>query len=285
MNAFEIILLCMAYTFLSIAIFLQVVCYKRNLENLETIGLTFSLLILVVTLTVTSLSAQSLDESTNVFILLAMILVATLAPLNILSERQHRIKPFWNKLLIVISLGLFLTTLLGYIFEWLEFLQYVVVIFLGASIVSSMVLVRMTKPREMVVHREKADRIFAIAFMIIIPLSLAANYVAEMQHLNSSIGFTVPLVFILLAASKISDDLQRLSLFKTGIEAKEQSLINYSLTKREKEIAQLLIKGKTYEQISKELFISMPTVKSHTSNIYKKCQVKTRSELTHLLNH
>jgi DNA-binding NarL/FixJ family response regulator len=55
------------------------------------------------------------------------------------------------------------------------------------------------------------------------------------------------------------------------------------LTKREQEIATLLTKGITYKEISESLFISMPTVKTHTSNIYKKCGVKNRSELTALL--
>lgn len=51
------------------------------------------------------------------------------------------------------------------------------------------------------------------------------------------------------------------------------------LSNREKEICNLLIKGKTYNEISLELTISATTVKYHTKNIYKKCCCKNRVEL------
>ncbi|MCL4148268.1 UNVERIFIED_CONTAM: hypothetical protein GTU68_025111 [Idotea baltica] len=86
-----------------------------------------------------------------------------------------------------------------------------------------------------------------------------------------------------MSGHKLIDDLQRLSLFNPKVELKEQHFQNYALTNREKEIAALLTEGKTYKQISTELFISLPTVKTHTSNIYRKCGVKNRSTLTALL--
>lgn len=53
---------------------------------------------------------------------------------------------------------------------------------------------------------------------------------------------------------------------------------NTPLTKRETEILQLISEGKTYTQISEELFISKETSKTHIKNIYSKLQVKSKSE-------
>jgi DNA-binding NarL/FixJ family response regulator len=50
------------------------------------------------------------------------------------------------------------------------------------------------------------------------------------------------------------------------------------LTKRETEILQLISEGKTYTQISEQLFISRETSKTHIKNIYSKLQVNKKSE-------
>jgi DNA-binding NarL/FixJ family response regulator len=53
---------------------------------------------------------------------------------------------------------------------------------------------------------------------------------------------------------------------------------NSPLTRRETEILQLISEGKTYTQISEDLFISKETSKTHIRNIYSKLQVKSKSE-------
>jgi DNA-binding NarL/FixJ family response regulator len=53
---------------------------------------------------------------------------------------------------------------------------------------------------------------------------------------------------------------------------------NSPLTKRETEILQLIAEGKTYTQITEELFISKETAKTLIKNIYSKLQVNSKSE-------
>jgi DNA-binding NarL/FixJ family response regulator len=53
---------------------------------------------------------------------------------------------------------------------------------------------------------------------------------------------------------------------------------NSPLTKRETTKLQLISEGKTYTQISEELFISKETAKTHIKNIYSKLQVNSKSE-------
>jgi DNA-binding CsgD family transcriptional regulator len=55
----------------------------------------------------------------------------------------------------------------------------------------------------------------------------------------------------------------------------------YKITKREEEIIELLLEGKTNGEIQGKLFISFHTVKNHLSNIYRKFKVKSRHELVH----
>lgn len=51
-----------------------------------------------------------------------------------------------------------------------------------------------------------------------------------------------------------------------------------SLSERELEVLALLASGRTNSEIARDLFVSVGTVKSHTSNIYRKLEAKNRTE-------
>lgn len=53
----------------------------------------------------------------------------------------------------------------------------------------------------------------------------------------------------------------------------------FGITAREKEVVSILMKGYSYNKISEELVISLPTTKSHVQNIYKKVGVNNKFEL------
>ncbi|WP_218031476.1 helix-turn-helix transcriptional regulator [Paenibacillus kobensis] len=53
------------------------------------------------------------------------------------------------------------------------------------------------------------------------------------------------------------------------------------LSKREKEIAELLIQGRSNKDIAVQLYLSEVTVKKHAANIYKKLDIKNRVQLVH----
>ena len=50
------------------------------------------------------------------------------------------------------------------------------------------------------------------------------------------------------------------------------------LSKREKEILSLLVKGKSYKAVASECFISIDTVSTHVRHIYEKLHVHSKSE-------
>jgi DNA-binding CsgD family transcriptional regulator len=63
----------------------------------------------------------------------------------------------------------------------------------------------------------------------------------------------------------------------------ERTFDRYEVSKREREIIQLILKGKTNKNIEDELYISLNTVKSYIYRIYKKFGVQNRLELIHLI--
>ena len=282
MHQFEYILLILTYTALTISLFLQVLCYKKKMENWETIGLTSSLILLLISMSVSPLMPEK--ETTTLPTLLCMILVAISTFLNTLGQQKHSIPIKFKKIIIAFSFMLAVIVIVSKLLHFMMFAQWAVVLFLIFSIVLSMLITRRTKPIRQFQHLEKSDKIFAFTFLILTPIYLIFHYAFEKAYQQFQIGFLLYIAFTALAARKIYDDLQRLSLIKTDFEPSQQQFKNYGLTEREQEIATLLHKGMTYQNIADQLFISLPTVKTHTSNIYKKCSVKNRNELANLLS-
>ncbi len=65
----------------------------------------------------------------------------------------------------------------------------------------------------------------------------------------------------------------------------EEFFKEYSLSDREKEIVKGIIKFQSNNEIAKNLYISIPTVKFHVKNIYSKLNVKNRRELIEKLKN
>jgi LuxR family maltose regulon positive regulatory protein len=57
------------------------------------------------------------------------------------------------------------------------------------------------------------------------------------------------------------------------------SMNSYPLSKREREIVLRILNGRSNQQIAKELFVSVATVKTHINNIYKKLPVEAKDWL------
>jgi DNA-binding NarL/FixJ family response regulator len=64
-------------------------------------------------------------------------------------------------------------------------------------------------------------------------------------------------------------------IFKKYVPSNDNSS---TLTNREKEILSFLVEGFNYKEISKQLFISLDTVRNHIRHIYEKLQVHSKSQ-------
>jgi len=87
------------------------------------------------------------------------------------------------------------------------------------------------------------------------------------------------LATINMALSNYKFVLKKGDISKSNIEAK----FNTSFTDQESKVLVKLIQGKSYKQIAIALSISPNTVKYHASNIYNKCDVKSRAALISIL--
>jgi len=61
-------------------------------------------------------------------------------------------------------------------------------------------------------------------------------------------------------------------------EINEAALQKLNLSSREYEVLQLLAKGYSNYEISKQLFLSVSTIKTHVSNLFSKMDVKKRTQ-------
>lgn len=78
----------------------------------------------------------------------------------------------------------------------------------------------------------------------------------------------------------ILDNLHQKFFLRTVDEVSVHSVYNDTpLTKREKEVLQLLLQGVTPKNISQILYIAQPTTNTHIRNIYKKTHVSSIREL------
>ena len=68
-----------------------------------------------------------------------------------------------------------------------------------------------------------------------------------------------------------------MSKYKPPVRGSEGNMTNSILTKREREVFELLIKNKATSEIAKELKISDKTVRNHISNAMQKLGVKGRA--------
>lgn len=281
MLTIEYLILILLYTSLTISLIFQWLCYKRKMETLETITFTISILLLVISISISPLLPK--ENTTNIFTMLCMILISLTTVLQTLKEQKHNIPNIYKNAHISISIALSLFVLMCKAFDYMQFAQFIVVAFLIISIVTSMIITRQTKTVRQFQHIEKSNKIFAIVFLTLVPIYLITHYCFDNKFGQFQIGFLLYFALIALAVRKTYDDLQRLSLIQSRLNPKDQQLENYGLTQREKEVAKLLLEGLTYKDITSKLFISLPTVKTHSSNIYRKCSVKNRNELAYLI--
>lgn len=119
-------------------------------------------------------------------------------------------------------------------------------VFLGGILGNKMILLN--------IQNEKISVIGLIIIFITIILLLP---------LNNQLGFLLKNYFYLEGLSVVKESF---------IEIKE-------LTKREGEIVNLLLTGRTYKMIAEELYLSENTIKTHIKNIYSKLNVKNKTEL------
>jgi DNA-binding CsgD family transcriptional regulator len=77
--------------------------------------------------------------------------------------------------------------------------------------------------------------------------------------------------------------LARAELARVGLRTSASGSTNTDLTSAERRVAELVVAGHTNAEVAAELFMSRRTVESHLSHIYRKLDVRSRTELSRAL--
>jgi DNA-binding CsgD family transcriptional regulator len=113
---------------------------------------------------------------------------------------------------------------------------------------------------------------------------MAANSLYEIpSQANNALNFSKSILLYILILSLARKAIEMLELNHTST-INENFIISHKISKREKEVLQLICLGKTNKEIAEKLFISEQTVKGHAYNLYRKVEVENRVQLVNLAN-
>lgn len=116
--------------------------------------------------------------------------------------------------------------------------------------------------------------IFTFLFLVVVFMENFTSILFPQYH---STIFEIPGLFLLnISIVYLSI---KYGFFAKGKKDLEATLQTLELTNREKDICRLLLENLPYKEIAGKLSISVDTVKTHVSNLYKKNGFKNRKEL------
>ncbi len=124
-----------------------------------------------------------------------------------------------------------------------------------------------------------------IPFGPVILVELYRSRIPFLKDLDAFELFSTPLYFLVLNGLSVLFALtyfNRPAYFQGG-RLTPAFLAEFALTKRESEIVEWLVQGKSYKEISEALFISFKTVDNHVQSIYQKTKVRSRIQLLNLV--
>ena len=137
------------------------------------------------------------------------------------------------------------------------------------------------------IQERKNNRLFGLFYIL---FAIGTIILLNLAHRGPIFGFGF--IILLFSIHLIPVFFQTLHLDKNFVESVrspdftsslEDFIEKYQISKREKEVIQLISRGKGNQDISDSLFISLQTVKDHIHHIYIKTGVKNRVQLTNLI--
>ncbi len=292
MEILKIIFLILAYSLGIATLIVQVICYLKDLEYKETIFFTIVFLLLIIASTIQGLVKTEnllLFEIQNLVVNVLTVVFAISIPINIHKERVDMFRKTRNGVVITIGTIIISLVILLHSLNLSVLTIWFVSGHLFLSVIYSMFYLLFTKPGTLIQFREKSERLLAFIVLLIMIVSFVlfvVNYEKfTLKLLQQNGGIILAIICIILSVSKIPGDIKKLIQTDKIIATDENKLEKLGITQREQEVIQLLVTGKTYKEIATALFISLPTVKTHVSNVYSKAKVRNRLELSNLINN
>lgn len=135
---------------------------------------------------------------------------------------------------------------------------------------------------------KKNRQIVGLMALLFLPLFILIDIIRiidifEMLHISRTI-LVVPVFFTVWSLFFIHEDIISV-IYKKHKRSYKDFYDTFKFTPRERETGELLIKGFTYEEISKKLFVSKETIKTHIKNIYTKTEVSSKIQLINKIDN
>lgn len=168
---------------------------------------------------------------------------------------------------------------------------YRIVIFLGSFIALFLFFFLFWKLWQSQLFSNNANKIISftfISFSIIFSLKFLFNSLALKGGFDfpfkviPSIYLVQSLISIYIIKFLLEPYLKKNIIHNSEPERIKEFLDFLGLSKRESEVAGLILEGQTNKEIEEKLFISISTVKFHVGNIYKKSSVQSRNQFINL---
>lgn len=127
----------------------------------------------------------------------------------------------------------------------------------------------------------KKDRRTGLIFLITLTIHVSILFTSIFSSSDFSGFLYFPIFYMWIGGFNVYIALTRLKdILKQDKNITNEFAEKYKLTKREVEIAKLLVNGLTYKDIAAELLVSTNTVNSHVKNIYGKSNTKSKIQLS-----
>ncbi|MES2678525.1 MAG: LuxR C-terminal-related transcriptional regulator [Bacteroidota bacterium] len=139
-------------------------------------------------------------------------------------------------------------------------------------------------------HKEIVIYGFSMAILLLLLKWLEAHFIVFNYRLDFFIGaiaiiFTVLGIWLALklVKPKVETRIVEKEIYITDpapTEINQQEIEKLGISRRELDVLSLMASGLSNEEIARKLFVSLNTVKTHSSNIYLKLDVKRRTQAT-----
>ena len=199
-----------------------------------------------------------------------------------------KITDFKKRIFISTFLFQFIAIAIYYLFD----IHYILIFLIRISIIATIIyqLFVGIKNYKHLVNKDlkHAIKSFILITIIFLPFILFESYKPYIQ-IAKNIDFlkVIALPFYFLTIN-IFTFIFVLKYFNTPVFIDNNKLADYfkqkyDITEKQSEIIELILEGVTYKQIAEKLFISPKTVDNHIQNIYKKLNVTSKMQLSHLI--
>ena len=137
-------------------------------------------------------------------------------------------------------------------------------------------------------HKEIIMYAIAMAVLLLFLRTLEYKFLILQNEFGLYIGITALLFTILgiWASNKLTTPKVKTVIVEKEILVQkrldfivnEEELSNRKISKRELEVLELMANGLSNQEIASRLFVSLNTVKTHSSNLFQKLEVKRRTQ-------